>query len=95
MPKKTPIRTCIACGAQGDKRDFVRIVRSADGTVSLDETGRKAGRGAYLCRNMACFEKAAKKRLFDTRLKQKVSEEDRNRLEAEFGALCSSAEQAQ
>lgn len=94
MPRRPPIRTCIACGATSDKRGLVRIVRTPDAQVLCDPSGRKAGRGAYLCQDKACFEKARKKRLFDARLKCKVSEQDYARLEEEFAEACSLAEQA-
>ena len=58
MANKTPTRTCVACGKSGDKRSFVRIVRTPDGSIELDLTGKVAGRGAYLCKESSCFEKA-------------------------------------
>lgn len=55
-------RTCIACGKKAPKAQLLRIVRSANGSVSFDETGRAAGRGAYVC-SQECFEKAKDARL--------------------------------
>lgn len=86
--KKAPTRTCIACGQSGDKRDFVRVVRSPEGAVSLDESGRAAGRGAYVCRKAQCFERACTKRMFDSKLRTKVRPEDYEALERSFKSLC-------
>ena len=58
--RHVPQRTCVACRRTGDQRTFVRLVRSADGTVQVDEAGKAAGRGAYLCRATACWIRGAK-----------------------------------
>lgn len=60
-PRKFPTRTCVACRTERQKREFVRIVRAPDGTVSLDTTGRASGRGAYLCADGKCWQTALKK----------------------------------
>ncbi len=91
MTRKTPTRTCIACGASGDKRSLIRFVRTPEKQVACDASGKAAGRGAYLCADSQCFATARKKRLFDARLRTKVSEDDYDRLEVEFGAVCDSA----
>ncbi len=59
-PKKFPERKCIGCGERKKKTDLIRIVRSPEGEISLDFTGRKPGRGAYLCHSVACFRAARK-----------------------------------
>lgn len=56
--KKKPQRTCIGCNAQKDKNDFVRIVKSKEGNITIDKTGKASGRGAYICHNVDCFNKA-------------------------------------
>ena len=56
--KHVPNRTCVACRQTGPKTDFVRLVHSSDGNIEVDEKGRKAGRGAYLCRARECWESA-------------------------------------
>jgi len=56
--KKIPERQCLGCGAHKPKAELLRVVRGPDGGVSLDFTGKKAGRGAYLCPDPACFKKA-------------------------------------
>ncbi|MGN0975317.1 MAG: RNase P modulator RnpM [Gemmiger sp.] len=58
--KKLPVRRCVGCNAQKTKKELVRIVRSPEGEVSVDLTGKKSGRGAYLCPSAACLAKARK-----------------------------------
>lgn len=59
--KHVPERTCIACRERNAKRALVRVVRLADGSVVVDETGKQKGRGAYLCRQQVCWTKALKR----------------------------------
>lgn len=59
-PKHVPQRMCVACRDHSAKRALIRIVRISDGTVEIDPTGRKNGRGAYLCGQAACWERALK-----------------------------------
>lgn len=56
--KKTPERQCNGCNGHFPKRELLRVVRGVDGSVSLDFTGKKSGRGAYICKNVACLTKA-------------------------------------
>ena len=58
--KKLPVRRCVGCNTQKPKRELVRVVRSPEGEVSIDLTGKKSGRGAYLCPSAACLAKARK-----------------------------------
>ena len=88
MQRKAPIRTCIACGAKSDKRALVRVVRTPDGEVLLDKSGKKAGRGAYICEESSCFEAAKKKKLFDARLRTKMDADAYAKLEMDFHAIC-------
>jgi predicted RNA-binding protein YlxR (DUF448 family) len=74
--RRIPQRTCIACRTTGAKRELVRIVRTPEGHVLPDATGKAAGRGAYLCRDAGCWEQATKKRLLDTALRVTVSSAD-------------------
>lgn len=60
--KKIPLRMCSGCGEHKQKRELVRVVKSPQGEISLDLTGRKAGRGAYICFNLLCLQKARKAR---------------------------------
>ncbi len=73
--KKKPVRKCIACRQQGEKNNFFRIVRLKDNDILLDFTGKANGRGAYLCKNLDCFEKAKKENSFQRAFKCKVSEQ--------------------
>ena len=60
--KKIPLRMCTGCGEHKPKRELVRVVKSPEGDISLDLTGRKSGRGAYICPNTECLAKAKKAR---------------------------------
>jgi predicted RNA-binding protein YlxR (DUF448 family) len=85
--QKKPQRSCVACRATTDKRKLIRFVRAAEGEVSCDPTGRQPGRGAYLCGEERCFERARKGHLLDRALKMKLSEDDYKRLEHESRAV--------
>ena len=81
-PKRIPQRTCVACRTTGAKRGLVRIVRTVDGRVEVDETGKKAGRGAYLCRSQDCWQTALKRKALEYALKVPISVEDKSALQA-------------
>ena len=83
--KKTPQRTCVACRTIGGKRGLLRIVRTPEGRVVLDPTGRLPGRGAYLCREIACLGAAIKGNQVEHILKIKLSPEDRESLKNSLG----------
>ncbi len=70
-----PMRTCVGCRASLPKRDLVRVVRVPEGKVELDLTGKRSGRGAYLCRNAACFDLAAKGRQLERALGTEIQGE--------------------
>ncbi len=72
--KKLPTRKCVGCQAMFDKRDMVRVVLTPEGTVQLDLTGKRNGRGAYLCRNADCLRVAKKRKALDRALKVAVSD---------------------
>ena len=74
-PKKIPMRMCIGCREMKEKKSLIRVVRSPEGTLSLDETGKKAGRGAYLCRDSECMKKALKQHQIERQLEVTLSEE--------------------
>ena len=78
--KHMPQRTCVACRQVGDKRSLVRVIRSASGEIEVDETGKKAGRGAYLCRTRRCWQAALKGRLLDRALRVRLTDEEVARL---------------
>jgi predicted RNA-binding protein YlxR (DUF448 family) len=81
-------RTCVGCGVTLTKSSLVRFVRDADGVVRVDEKGRAAGRGAYLCRNRTCFDAARKAKGLERALRVRIGEADWLRLEHEFDLLC-------
>jgi predicted RNA-binding protein YlxR (DUF448 family) len=78
-PGRLPQRTCISCRSTSGKREFVRLVRLPEG-VEVDLTGKKQGRGAYLCPNPDCWETALKKGRIELALKTKLTPDDRLRL---------------
>ena len=72
--KKIPLRTCVACKAVKDKRELLRIVRDKDGNISVDKTGKSAGRGAYICKDAECFKKVRKQKVLNRVFGQEVSD---------------------
>ncbi|MBR5426524.1 MAG: YlxR family protein [Clostridiales bacterium] len=72
MAKKIPMRMCVSCKERFAKKDLIRIVASADGSVQVDPTGRLPGRGAYVCHNPECMKKAVEHSQFDRGLHRKV-----------------------
>jgi uncharacterized protein len=81
-PKHIPVRTCVACRRTDAKRGLFRVVRDADGHVAVDPTGKRAGRGAYLCHDPACWEQALKRRGLERALRVEVLQpQDRAALE--------------
>jgi predicted RNA-binding protein YlxR (DUF448 family) len=82
-PKHVPVRTCIACRRSDAKRGLVRVVRDAEGRISIDPTGKRAGRGAYLCHDPKCWEQALKRHALERALRvEALHPEDRAALEA-------------
>lgn len=84
--KKIPQRQCVGCGEMKDKKAMMRVIRSAEGEVMLDMTGRKNGRGAYLCRSADCLQKARKNRGLEKSLRINIPEEIYENLEKEYEA---------
>ncbi|RLC67428.1 MAG: YlxR family protein [Chloroflexi bacterium] len=78
--KHVPQRSCVACRAVRSKRELVRIVRTPEGEITIDETGKRNGRGAYLCRQRACWETALAQRQLERALKAQLTAEIRARL---------------
>ena len=73
--KKIPMRRCLGCMESKPKKELIRIVKNKDGEISLDKTGKKQGRGAYICGNIACLEKAIKSRRIEKEFETKIDEE--------------------
>ncbi len=82
--KRVPLRKCIACHKMLSKKEMIRVVRNSEGIVELDLTGKKNGRGAYICGKLEGFEQAKKSRAFDRALKATLTPDDYNRLEAQW-----------
>jgi predicted RNA-binding protein YlxR (DUF448 family) len=82
--KKIPTRMCTGCGEMKPKSELVRVVRSPEGEISLDLSGRKNGRGSYICKNAACFDKALKKKAFERAFGVKLSDELANSIREEI-----------
>jgi predicted RNA-binding protein YlxR (DUF448 family) len=80
--KHVPARTCIACRQKRAKRELVRVVRTPEQTIELDLKGKRAGRGAYLCRDPRCWETALAQNKLGHALKCQISAEDVERLRA-------------
>jgi predicted RNA-binding protein YlxR (DUF448 family) len=86
-PKHVPLRTCIACRESKPKRELLRVVRTPDGHVVIDPTGKKPGRGAYLCARLSCWETAIKKKRLEQEFELTLSDEDRAGLDAFIATL--------
>ena len=85
--KHVPMRTCIACRENKPKRELLRVVRTPDEHIQLDATGKKAGRGAYLCARLSCWEIAMKRKRIEQELNMPISTEDQSELNAFIATL--------
>lgn len=84
--KHIPLRKCLGCGEMIGKKGAVRIVRSKEGEITLDPTGKKAGRGAYVCRDNECFAMVRKARKLERSLKCAVPDEIYDNIEKELSS---------
>ena len=84
MAKKIPMRQCVGCGEMKSKKELLRILKTADGEITFDFTGRMNGRGAYLCISGECLKKARKNRGLERSFKMSISEQIYEKLEKEF-----------
>ena len=82
--KKIPLRQCIGCGEMKSKKEMIRVIKTAEGEILLDATGRKNGRGAYLCPSMECFKKAVKGRGLERSFKMAIPREVYETLEKDM-----------
>ena len=85
--KKIPQRKCVGCQEMKNKKELLRVLRTEDGTVVLDTTGRKNGRGAYLCYSEECFEKAVKSKSLERPKNTAISGETYADLKKEIDAI--------
>ncbi|UUZ85965.1 YlxR family protein [Paenibacillus sp. P26] len=83
-PRKIPLRKCVACQQMMPKKELIRVVKTPNDEILIDLTGKKAGRGAYLCGKASCFRLAKKSRALDRALKTAVSPEIYDALEQDF-----------
>ena len=84
--RKQPMRMCTGGGEMKEKRGLIRVVKSSDGEISLDKTGKKNGRGAYICHNAACLKKARKNKRIERAFEVTIPDEIYDRMEEEIGA---------
>ena len=84
--KKIPMRMCVACREMRAKKELIRVVKTAEGNLVADPTGKLNGRGAYLCRTAACLERAVKTRALERALEAPMNEALKAALEAEIEA---------
>ena len=85
--KKIPLRQCIGCGEMKSKKEMIRVLKTAEQDILIDATGRKNGRGTYLCTSRECLRKAVKSRGLDRSFKMAVPKEVYETLEKEMEAL--------
>ena len=82
--KKIPERQCLGCNEHKPKKELLRVVRTPEGEITLDFTGKKSGRGAYICYDVKCLRKARKSKRIDKNLEVEVSEEIYDKMESEL-----------
>ena len=87
MNKKIPLRQCVGCGSMKSKKEMMRVLKTAEDGIILDTTGKKNGRGAYLCVSMECLQKARKNKGLDRSFKMSIPNEVYDNLEKEFGEV--------
>lgn len=85
--KKVPLRQCIGCGEMKSKREMIRVIKTPEDEILLDATGRKNGRGAYLCPAMECLKKAVKNKGLERSFKMAIPPEVYQALEKEMEKL--------
>ncbi len=82
--KKIPMRQCVGCGEMKEKKEMMRVLKSTEGPIVLDMTGKKNGRGAYLCKSAECLKKARKNKGLERSFKINIPDEIYENLEKEF-----------
>lgn len=87
MAKKIPLRQCVGCGEMKGKKEMLRVLKTPEGEICLDTTGKKNGRGAYICRQKECLQKARKNKGLERSFKMSISPESYDMLEKEFDQL--------
>lgn len=82
--RKIPVRRCSGCGEHFPKSELIRVVRTPDGEILLDLTGKRSGRGAYICKSAGCLKKARKTKRIESSLDCAISDEVYDRMEEEI-----------
>ena len=85
--KKVPMRQCVGCGEMKSKKEMIRVIKTPEEEIILDATGRKNGRGAYLCASMECLNKAIKRKGLERSLKVSIPKEVYDSLEQEMSKI--------
>lgn len=85
--KKLPLRQCTGCREMKYKKDMIRVIRTAEGEICIDATGRKNGRGAYICPSQECLKQAVKNRGLERSLKTAIPQEVYEQLEEEMSHI--------
>ena len=87
MAKKIPLRQCVGCGEMKSKKEMMRVIKTPEDEIVLDDTGKRNGRAAYICRERSCLQKAQKSRGLERSLKHAISDEVYDKLLKEFDKL--------
>lgn len=82
--RKQPVRRCTGCGEHFPKKELIRVLRTPEGDIVLDETGKKSGRGAYICKNAECLKKARRQKRIESSLECSIPNEVYDRLQEEL-----------
>ena len=87
MAKKIPLRQCVGCGEMKGKKEMMRVLKTAEGEISLDVSGKKNGRGAYGCKSLGCLQAARKNKGLERSFKISIPQEVYEELEKEFDTI--------
>lgn len=82
--RKVPLRKCTGCGEMKSKKEMIRVIKTPEDNITIDATGKKNGRGAYICNSLECLRKASKSRGFERSLKTSIPKEVYEELEREL-----------
>ncbi|MBS7239636.1 MAG: YlxR family protein [Acetatifactor sp.] len=87
MTKKIPLRQCVGCGEMKNKKEMIRVLKTTEDEICLDATGKKNGRGAYICRSRECLQKACKNKGLERSFKMSIPAAVYETLEREFDTI--------
>lgn len=86
-PRKIPMRQCTGCGERKEKKELIRIIKTPEDVIEIDRTGKKNGRGAYICNSTDCLKLARKRKSLDRSLKITIPDEIYEKLEKEMSGV--------